>query len=198
MDKKPIILVIGILFFSIISISYAEQPAEKLSKELMKISLELTNIPITTAITQIAKSGNFSVVISPEVPNVMITATFKNVPADLALQTVCDAAGLTIQKKEANVYLISIKGWRDSDISEMMREIVPSAISEAKKVIEEKISTPILQTCPMCTKQFRAYAKPEFCPYCGASMVTKCKSCAKKITDPDWCYCPYCGKKLKK
>jgi predicted RNA-binding Zn-ribbon protein involved in translation (DUF1610 family) len=197
MDKKLFILLIGILFFAI-NICYAEQPTTKPIKEPVKISLELTNIPITTAIAQIAKSGNFSVVISPEVPNTMITATFKNVPAELALQTVCDAAGLMIQKKEANVYLISPKNWWETDISEMMREMVPPAIIETKKVLEERMPTPTLQTCPVCKKQFRAVGLAEYCPYCGAEMLQKCKSCGKKLANPDWCYCPYCGKKIEK
>lgn len=183
--------------------AWAEQPTSKPAvKEPIKISMELTNIPITTAITQIARAGDISIVISPEVPNTMITATFKNVPIELALQTVCDAAGLMTQKKEGNVYLVSPKAWWDTDFSAMMKEMANPAVQDAKKAIEEKIanqqSISTVLTCPKCKKQFKGYTKELYCPYCGAEIHPKCKSCGRFFDNPEWCYCPYCGKKLEK
>lgn len=201
--RKIFILLVGMILFSM-TLCYAEQPAVKPMKESLKISsMELTNIPITTAIAQIARAGEFSVVISPEVPNTIITATFKNVPAELALQTVCDAAGLLNQKKEENVYLISPRVKMNTDFSMMMKEMASSAaLFDTKREMHERVtsqeSVSSTQTCPVCKKQFRSLYKTEYCPYCGADMCPKCKSCGKKILNSDWQYCPYCGKKIKK
>ncbi|MFB3897458.1 MAG: zinc ribbon domain-containing protein [bacterium] len=201
--KKIMMILIGMMVLGITYCS-AEQPIIKPVKEAVKIpSMELTNIPITTAIAQIARAGEFSVVISPEVPNTIITATFKNVPAELALQTVCDAAGLANQKKEENVYIVSHKVRTVDSFTAMMKEMAPPInLFETQKRFEERIgekpSTVSTQTCPVCKKQFRSFYKAEYCPYCGMDMCPKCTSCGKKLIDPNWSFCPYCGKKTKK
>jgi hypothetical protein len=203
MYKKLLFILIG--FCLSLSIAASAEPANTnpIAKESIKISMELTNIPITTAIAQIARAGEFSVAIAPEVPNTIITATFKNVPAELALQTVCDAAGLLNQKKDDNVYIVSPRIRITGGLSAMMKEMAsPPILFETKKAFDEQISSrqsiSSIQTCPVCKKQFRGFAKAEYCPYCGADMISKCKSCGKKIMNPDWQYCPYCGKKIKK
>jgi type II secretory pathway component HofQ len=131
--RKLFILFVGIMFLGI-TFCHAEQPMAKPVTEPIKIYMELTNIPITTAIAQIARAGELSVAISPEVPNTIITATFKNVPAELALQTVCDAAGLLNQKKEENVFVVSPRIRVAGGFTAMMRDIAPQpTLIEAKK-----------------------------------------------------------------
>lgn len=204
--RKLFILLIVLMFLGI-TICYAEQPIAKPVKEPIKIqSMELTNIPITTAIAQIARAGELSVAISPEVPNTIITATFKNVPAELALQTVCDAAGLLNQKKEDNVYIVSPRIRVTGGVSAMMEEMsTPPTLLGVNNLDDKdtvkfarKQSIPTIQACPVCKRSFRTFSKERYCPYCGSNIISKCKYCGKRITDSNWSYCPYCGKKIKK
>jgi energy-converting hydrogenase Eha subunit A len=66
-----------------------------------KLVTLIGELPVRTALEEIAKEGNFSLAISPLVSDRRIRLSILNAPASVALQTVLDAAGLTLQPTRA-------------------------------------------------------------------------------------------------
>ncbi len=164
--------------------------------EKKRVTLELTNAPVTDALEQLFRAAgeNFVLVQAPSSP-VRLTLRLVDVPFEETLGYLCSLAALVWTKK-GNIYQIQ-PGVTPPEVRDLPEElriyggvVVPPAWTVPPRPPTVSPGPPVIihPSVPFGTSQY-------VCPRCGYLMERNCSRC-QRSPNPDWNYCPYDGTRL--
>ncbi|MCS7224831.1 MAG: hypothetical protein NZ959_09790 [Armatimonadetes bacterium] len=152
-------------------------------KSAKRVTLELTNAPVTDAIEQLFRAAgeNFVLIHEPST-TVRLTLRLVDVPFEETLGYLCSLAGLTWRVQEG-VYIIERRGATGG------ATVLPGAPGGP-------VLTPIVPPLGVPSIAMGGVLAPSlsglFCPRCGFFSVNKCEKCGRTGLD-EWRFCPYDG-----